>query len=104
TRSQPGPEVLEEVKARVQRNLNDILKDKRPLGQISLHFLARAYFVDWTEVRDQPKTILQVTKGLDELYRRFLENPEIAQKEPGMYNGDWFGLGPAGDVIRLLID
>jgi hypothetical protein len=101
-RKEPGPEVIEQVKARVSRELAGTLKDRRPPGQVSMHLLARAYSVKWTPAFENPKVVEKIVQGGDELFARFRKDPKIAQADPGVYNADWFGLGLAGDAIRLV--
>src|SRR5206468_10470525 len=43
-------------------------------------------------------------KTPDEHYVRYKENPRLANSDPATWNAAWFGLGPSGDVIRLLAD
>ena len=101
-RQEPGVEVLEEVRKRVNSSLDGILRDRRRPGQMPIHFLARAYWVKETPAYQNPKTVEQVIRGLDDLFLRYRKNPKLAQADPGTPNPDWFGFGLAGDAIRLL--
>lgn len=102
-RTGPGPEVMEALKARVNRELDGLLRDpKRPCSQMQMHFLAHAYHTPWTKAAGKPATVGKILTSLDALYLAYVANPKIAEAEPSTYNPDWFGLGPAGQVIDLL--
>ena len=103
-RQAPGPEILEEVKARVNGEIDGQLRRTAPLNQMQMQFLARAYHIPWTHAYHNGKVTEQIVRGLDALYLAWRENPKLAEAEPSTYNPDWFGLGPAGDVIRLLAE
>lgn len=104
TRQTPGPEVLDALKTRVNHEITALLADDRPLGQMPMQFLARAYSVQWTAAYHNPQVIAQVVKGLDALTLAYYKNPKLAASDPATPNPDWFGLGPSGDVLRLLAD
>ncbi|MCX7048177.1 MAG: hypothetical protein NTX50_22175 [Candidatus Sumerlaeota bacterium] len=101
-RKEPGEEVLTKIKARVTREIAGALKSNKPLGQLQMQFLARSYHVKWTPAYHNDQAIRQIIKGADEYYRRYKKEPKMAQSDPGMYNPDWFGLGPAGEAIHQL--
>ena len=101
-RSAPGAEVLEALKARVNGEVAKCLAAKKPLNQMELEFLARAYFVKWTSAWQNPQAVAQVLKGLDNTFAAYRANPKLAEADPVTPNADWFGLGPSGDAIRLL--
>jgi hypothetical protein len=101
-RKEPGPEVLDELKQRVNREITEYLKLKQPLNQMQLQFLASAYRTKWTAAYQNPKVIERVIEGVDNLYVEFKWNRRVAEAGPASYNPDWFGLGPVGDSVRLL--
>ena len=101
-RKSPGPEVLDRLKERVNGEIKNILNHNGPINQMQMQFLAKAYHVKWCAAYENPQVVAQVVKGLDALYLAYGENPKLAQAEPSTYNPDWFGLGPAGDAVRLL--
>ncbi len=104
-RQAPGPEVIDEVKARVDRLVDDLLRDpRRPCNQMQALFLAKAWHTKWTRAAGNPAAIAKVRLSLDALYRGYVANPRLAEAEPSTYNPDWFGLGPAGQAIALLAD
>ncbi|MBC7783432.1 MAG: hypothetical protein H7144_06285, partial [Burkholderiales bacterium] len=70
-RTAPGPEVLDEAKKRVNGALTGMLKSGRPLNQMEVQFLARAYFVKWTVAHEKQAAVDQVVRGVDELYKRW---------------------------------
>jgi hypothetical protein len=99
---EPGIEMIEQVKQRVNRELDGILKDTKPIHQMKMQFLAKAYYVKWTTAYQNPQVIKQIIKGGDELFAAYRKDPTIAQNGPATYNPDWFGLGPVGDCCWML--
>ena len=101
-RTTPGPEVLEAVKSRVNNELKKEMASPKAIGQQQLHLLARAYFIKWSAAYHNPAAVTAAVKSLDSFYAAFAKDPTVAQSEPSMYNAGWFGLGFAGDAVRLL--
>jgi hypothetical protein len=101
-RKEPGAEVLDKVKMRVNGEVNNLIKSAKPLNEMQMQFLARACFVKWTPAFQNPKVVTRVLNGLDALFAGFRKNPELAQHDPATPNPGWFEFGPAGDAIRLL--
>src|ERR1039457_7180737 len=101
-RTSPGPEVLDQLKARVNGEINNLLKSTKPLNEMQIEFLARAYSVKWTPAFQNPKVIALVVKGMDALFAAYRENPELAHNDPVTPNPGWFEFGPAGHAISLL--
>lgn len=101
-RQQPGAEVLDRLKERVNNEIGNLLASPKPLNQPQMQFVARAYHVKWTRAYQNPKVVEQVVKSLDAIFGAYRKDPKLAQADPATYNPDWFGLGPAGDTIRLL--
>jgi len=103
-RNEPGAEVLDKVKARVNGEIKNLLASTRPLNEMQMEFLARAYFVKWTPAFQNPRVVTQVVNGLDSLFAAFRENPGLAQHDPTTPNPGWFEFGPAGHAISLLAE
>jgi hypothetical protein len=102
-REGPGPEVLDALKSRVNRQIDGLIRDpQRPCNQMQALFLAEAYHTAWTRAAGKPETVAKVLVSLDSLYRGFIANPRLAEAEPSTYNPDWFGLGPCGRMLDLL--
>ena len=101
-RNAPGAEVFDKLKARVTGAVNNLIKSARPLNEMQMEFLARAYFVKWTPAFQNPKVVTQVVKGMDALFAAYRENPALAHHDPATPNPDWFEFGPAGDAVSLL--
>jgi hypothetical protein len=97
----PGPEVLAQIKDRVNRELDRRLDSAVPCSQMQLQLLARACNVKWTHAYRNPRAIEQIVKGLDALFVAYRKNPKLAEAEPSTWNPDWFGLGVCGEVIAL---
>ncbi|WP_035613070.1 hypothetical protein [Haloferula sp. BvORR071] len=103
TRTTPGPEVMDAVKARVDGEIERLLRDPaRPANQMQALFLAKAYHTPWCKAAGKPETVTKVLASLDALYRGYVANPKLAEEEPSTWNPDWFGLGPSGQAIQLL--
>ena len=103
-RREPGVEVLDKLRARVNGQVNSLLKSTRPLNEMEIQFLARAYFVKWTPAFQNPKVVAQVLNGLDALFADFRKNPDLAHNDPATPNPEWFEFGPAGEAIFLLVE
>ena len=104
TRNQPGEEVIEAVKEHLNRDITKMLGDKRPPNQQQLWFLSRAYHIKWSKAYHNPEVVRKAVEALDQLYVGWLADPKTAQAGPAMYNADWFGFGPAGHAVTLLLD
>src|SRR5206468_3803723 len=85
-RRQPGPEVLEPLKERVNREINNLLATNRVLSQMQTHFLARAYQVKWTAAYQNPAALDQIVTGLDTLLAAYRKDPRIAEAEHSTWN------------------
>lgn len=103
-RKEPGEEVIGKIKQRVNNELANILKPDRMPNQMQTLLLAKAYFIPWTLAAGKPEAITQAQRSLDNLYRAYKKDPKLAEAEPSTYNPDWFGYGPAGQVIALLAE
>jgi len=102
-RNDLGPEVIDAAMARVNGEIDSLLKDvSRPCTQMHALFLARAFHVKWTHAAGNPKVVSKVLSTLDALYQHYEKDHTIAQAEGSTYNPDWFGLGPCGHMIDLL--
>ncbi len=100
-RTTPGPEVLDQIKHRVNKDIDPLLNSKTPINQMQLQLLAKAYDMKWTHAFANPRAIDQIIKGLDALFAAYTKNPDLAHSEPSTWNPDWFGLGISGQVISL---
>jgi hypothetical protein len=103
-RPDPGSEVLDRLETRVKQEVGNELNSQRPLSQMQMIFLAQAYHVRWTPAYHNPKVVELVAAGADAFAGEFARNPQIAHADPGMYNSDWFGLGPAAEAVHLLAE
>ncbi len=103
-RTAPGVEVLDKLKTRVNAEAARWLKAAKPLDEMQMEFLARAYFVKWTPAFQNPQVVAQVVKGMDALFGAWRVNPRLAQHDPVTPNPEWFEFGPAGHAISLLGD
>lgn len=103
-RKNPGVEVLDKLKVRVNSEIDKLKKNTSPLNQMQIQFLAKAYWVKWSFAYKDKDVLFQVLNGLDQLYIAFKNNPELAYKDPATPNPEWFGYGPAASALNLLYD
>src|SRR5262249_22631688 len=99
--SSPGPEVLDQIKQRVNGEIEKCLASRNPISQMQMQLLAKAYDVKWTIAYDKPKVIERIVRTLDEHFAAYRKNPRLAQADASTWNPDWFGLGICGQVIAL---
>lgn len=95
TPDSPGAEVLDYVKAKVNKAIDKDLKggDKLEVGAIM--FLAKGYWVEWSNAYNNKKVVAKVVKAIDLHYSEFISNPKIVGKT-------WEGYGAVGEAISLL--
>ena len=103
-RKEPGAEVMDKLKSRVNGEVNNLIKSARPLNEMQMQFLAKAYFVKWTPAYQNSKVVTQVVKSMDALFAAYRKNPELAHNDPATPNPQWFEFGPAGEAISLLAE
>ena len=101
-RKAPGKEVLDQVKLRVNREVEARLKDQRPPNQMQIQLLARAWSVAWTLAFRNQLTVDRVVAGMDDIYRQWVANPKLAEADPVTPNAEWFGLSFVGQALWLL--
>jgi hypothetical protein len=103
-RTQPGEEVMAALKERVSAAITKSLGEEKPLDQMQMELIARAYRVKWTPAYQNAAVVQAVMKGADDYFRDYRKDPKIAESDPhgNVYNGGWLGLGPLGHAIWLL--
>ena len=101
-RPAPGPEILDQVKARINGEIAKELAASIPPNQMQIELLSRAWSVDWSIAYHNPAVLDKVLSGLDALAQAYFKNPSLAQSDPVTPNPDWFGLGLAGQAITML--
>ncbi len=103
-RQEPGPEVMDAVRARLSHEIVNLLASPRPLNQMQTLLLARAYHVKWCPAYHNPQVITQALASIDALFIAYRKDPKLAEADPATPNPDWFGLGPSGWTVALLAD
>ncbi|WP_256011853.1 hypothetical protein [Desertivirga xinjiangensis] len=101
-RNDVGEEVLVELKERLNKELDEIINADRPIKQLEIMFVAPAYHIKWTHAYQNPKVIRQVIAGIDEHYRKFVQDPDIVYSDKSVYNYEWLITGPLSRGIREL--
>lgn len=86
-RTGPGAEVIEDVKAFVNRELTRIMK-KDKWNQDEAWILSYAYNQPWTVVAHDEHVIRKVIDTADDYYEQYAESPET------VYKGSWVTIGP----------
>ena len=95
TPDSPGEEVLDYVKTKVNKAIDKDLNggDKLEVGAIM--FLAKGYWVEWSNAYNNKEVVAKIVKAIDLHYGQFVANPEIVGKT-------WEGYGAIGEAISLL--
>jgi hypothetical protein len=101
-RPDPGPEALQAVKDRVNHEIDVRLKDRRPLNQMQMMFLAEAWHIEWTNAYHQDAVIRRVVESLDAFALAYRANPKLVTNDPVTPNPEWFGAGPVGATLHWL--
>lgn len=103
-RTSPGIEVLDKLKTRLNSEIVNLLSNGKPLSQVQMQFLAKAYRVAWSHAYKNVKVEKKVLSSLDSIYIAYKKNPRLAEADPSTYNPEWFGLGITGQVLHLLYE
>ncbi|PVM85364.1 hypothetical protein DDF62_20105 [Caulobacter radicis] len=97
-----GPEVLDDLKVRVNREIDRKLAQAGPLNVLEVQFLARAAGLSWTRAHANPAVARKVIESGDAFYARFLADPKSVYVDASRTNADWDAMGPFGKALRLL--
>lgn len=103
-RPKPGPEVLQELKGRINREIAKQMRHDGQMRQVFIQFLAKAYHTPWTDAYQKKPVLEKIVRGIDYRYQVFTENPDIIKDDRETWNYDWFGHGPTADAVRLLAE
>lgn len=97
-RPENGAEVVEKVKARINKAVDDLMakKDDR-FEQEELCFLARAYHEPWSTAYQSSEVVARIVGGIDYQYLCYL-----GEAEEFDWKSSWFGFGYSGDAVRYL--
>jgi len=101
-RQTPTVDILESAKNRVNNEITKLKNSTKPLTQMQMLFLAKAYHVKWTYAYESKDILDVILFSLDEQYRAFKANPNFATNDPQTPNADWFGFGPSAHGFSLL--
>jgi hypothetical protein len=93
-----GKAVIDEVKARVNQTLTDLMNKKNDqYSQDEMAFMARAYHEPWSNVYHDSKVVERIVGGIDYQYLRYL-----GEEDDFNWKRDWFGFGYTADAVRYL--
>jgi hypothetical protein len=101
-RPSAGPEVLEDLKARVNLEIERKLAQPGPLEVLEAQFMARAYGLGWTKAYKNPQVVRKLVQSGDAYFARFLADPKTVYIDASRTNPDWEVLGPFGKALRLI--
>ncbi|BCM93734.1 hypothetical protein IAD21_05625 [Abditibacteriota bacterium] len=100
-RQEPGPEVIDEIKARCDDQVNKALNSPTPINLMQMQFLARAYHVKWTSAYRNPQAVSKILEAADAVFVQFRKDPRI-ENVPLPSNPGWSGFGMMGKSLQLL--
>jgi hypothetical protein len=103
-RKTPGPEMLDQAKERVSKQITFLLQPNTVPNQMELQLLAKAYHVKWTPAYQKMEVVDRVLVGMDALFIQARKDPTLVQDETSTPNPEWFGFGPMGRAIVLLAE
>jgi hypothetical protein len=101
-RSEPGEEVLDELKQHLVGTIGKQLASSQPLNQSQAYILARAYSLKWSPAYHNAKAVEQVIRSVDHLYSAWKANEKNLLEDPATQNPGWFAAGPAAEAVNLL--
>lgn len=98
-RENPGPELLDRIKERTNRDVDRSLAAKEPqLNQMQVQWLAQASLVRWSKAFENPAVTPKIVESVDRFYRLYVEDPNNVHQYP---ETGWLGLGPLGSAVRI---
>ncbi|HEY5569912.1 MAG TPA: hypothetical protein VIK42_00380 [Bacteroidales bacterium] len=101
-REKPGKEVLSHLKERVNNSLSQIMDKELLTSQQEMWFLADAFSVKWTVAYKNRRAVELLEAGIDDYYKRYLQNPTLIYTDGSVYNSEWLLDGPIARVIRMM--
>jgi hypothetical protein len=103
-RPAPGPEVMDQLRERVNKEIDKELAQARPLTLHETHFLARAHQIAWTRAYRNPAVARRIIEAGDDFHARYLADPRFVYSANTHTNPDWEALGPFGEALKMLED
>ncbi|EJL37957.1 hypothetical protein PMI01_00411 [Caulobacter sp. AP07] len=97
-----GAEVLDDLKARVNAEVERQLARPGPVQVLEAQFLARAYGLSWTKAYRNPLVAQKIIQSGDAFFARYQADPKSVHVDSSRTNPDWEVLGPFGKALRLL--
>ena len=103
-RPYPGNEAMGALKKRVNDAIEKLVKDSKPLSQVQMQFLAKSYRVKWSFGYQNKELVDRVLYGMDDFYKAYKLNPQLAFDDMATPNHGWFGVGLLGESLHLLFN
>jgi hypothetical protein len=97
-RSGPGPEVLDELKTKLNTMSESVMQGRGKMKVDALQYLAYAYTTPWNVAYKNPKALTRIVSGMDWHCLNFLDDPSSVE---GLR---WVHKGPAGDAVRVAFE
>ena len=95
-RPAPGPEVLDQTVARVNRHVKGLIEgENNAIGDKNIDVLSRACFIPWTVAYHNRDALNKLVRAIDEEFLKY-------SKDNDVFNEEWHGAGPTGGAIGIL--
>lgn len=96
-----SPAVLDQVKQRIDRQVEQLWTPGRPASQLEMAFLAKTYETAWSKGYHSPKSLAAIVAGIDGMWELYKKDREIAYYDKATPNSGWFGFGLIGQALRI---
>ncbi len=93
--------VLDRVRQRIDGELAKLWAVSRPLNQLEISFLARAYETSWSKGRQAPQSLAAIVHGIDGMWELYKKDRNIAYYDKATPNEGWFGFGLIGRALKI---
>jgi hypothetical protein len=100
-RQDDGPAVLDQVRRRVDAQLETLWARAAPPSQLEIQFLAKAYRTPWSRGHHDPRTLEKIVAGIDAMWAAYRQDHRIAYYDKATPNEGWFGLGLIGQALKI---
>ena len=101
-RTNPGREILDDIKQKLSERINGLLRRQGNLGQQDVWLLADAYGVSWTPAYRNPLVVRKIVAAIDAFCDRYAQQPDIIYKDGSVYNSDWMTTALLARSVRAL--
>jgi hypothetical protein len=92
--------VLQQVKNRVDSQVEAMWAMKRPANQLEISFLGKTFATQWSKGYQSPRSLAVIVAGIDHLWATYRQDRNIAYYDKATPNEGWFGLGLVGEALK----